>query len=93
MIAAVVAAYASAEDPQAYAEAVAARLLPNVLPYRIGTAAVYGFNELNGRSLTDNAPDVMFSLATNTAVTIGLTAGSVVLTPTRTFPYVPQLPR
>jgi hypothetical protein len=93
MIAAVVGAYASAEDPQAYAEAVAARLLPNVLPYRIGTAAVYGFNELNGRSLTDNAPDVMFSLATNTAVTIGLTAGSVVLTPTRTFPYVPQLPR
>ncbi|WP_329087432.1 hypothetical protein [Streptosporangium sp. NBC_01469] len=46
--------------------------------------------EWNGRSLTDNAPDVMFSFATNTAFTIGLTGDSVAVKPTRAFPYVPS---
>jgi hypothetical protein len=88
-VAAVVAAYGTAEDPHAYGAAVAARLLPDTLPYIIGTPAAYGFNELNGRSLTDNAPDVMFSLATNTAFTISLTKDSVITKPTTRFPYVP----
>lgn len=91
MVASVVSAYGSAQDPHAYGRAVAARLLPNVLPYTIGTAAVYGFNEFNGRSLIDNAPDVMFSLATNTAFTIGLTKESITAKPTASFPYVPQI--
>jgi hypothetical protein len=73
----------------AYGAAVAARLLPDTLPYIIGTPTAYGFNELNGRSLTDNAPDVMFSLATNTAFTISLTKDSVITKPTTRFPYVP----
>lgn len=89
-VAGVVSAYGSAEDPQAYGRAVAAKLLPDVLPYTIGTPAVYGFNGLNGRSLTDNAPDVMFSLATNTAFTIGLTKDSVTSKPTPAFPYLPE---
>jgi Domain of unknown function (DUF4331) len=89
-ISAVVAAYGTAEDPQAYGAAVAARLFPNVLPYTIGTPAVYGFNEFNGRSLTDNAPDVMFSLATNTAFTIGLTKDAITAKPAKQFPYVPS---
>jgi hypothetical protein len=45
---------------------------------------------LNGRSLTDNAPDVMFSLATNTAFTIGLTKDSITAKPSNRFPYVPE---
>jgi hypothetical protein len=89
-VAAVVAAYGTAEDPAAYGAAVAAKLLPDTLPYTIGSSAVYGFNELNGRSLTDNAPDVMFSLATNTAFTIGLTKDSVTTKPSNRFPYVPE---
>jgi hypothetical protein len=89
VVAAVVGAYGTAEDPQAYAEAVVGRLFPNVLPYTIGTPAMYGFNEWNGRSLTDNAPDVMFSLATNTALSTGLTKDSITSKPTRNFPYVP----
>ena len=88
-VAAVVAAYGTAADPRAYGGAVAAKLLPDMLPYVVGTPAVYGFNELNGRSLTDNAPDVMFSLATNTAFTIGLTKNSVAVRPSTRFPYVP----
>ncbi|MET7422604.1 DUF4331 family protein [Dactylosporangium sp. NPDC005555] len=89
-VAAVVAAYGTATDPGAYGASVAARLLPDVLPYTVGTPAVYGFNGFNGRSLTDNAPDVMFSLATNTPVTIGLGSDSVTSPPRQQFPYVPQ---
>ncbi|WP_436762566.1 DUF4331 family protein [Streptosporangium sp. V21-05] len=90
MVAGVVGAYGTAEDPRAYGRLVADRLFPNVLPYTVGTPAVYGFAQWNGRSLTDNAPDVMFSFATNTAFTIGLDSDSVAAGPTRTFPYVPS---
>lgn len=87
-VAAVVTAYGSAQEPQAYAADVAARLLPDVLPYTIGTPAVYGFNGFNGRTLTDNAPDVMFSLATNTAFSTGLTKDAATARPSTIFPYV-----
>lgn len=63
-----------------------------MLPYTIGTPAVFGFNGLNGRSLTDNAPEVMFSLATNTAFSIGLTKDSITTKPTGSFPYLPPVP-
>ncbi|MDG4782465.1 DUF4331 family protein [Micromonospora sp. WMMD961] len=89
-VARVVAAYGTAQDPEAYGETVAARLFPDVLPYTIGTPAVYGFTGFNGRSLIDNAPDVMFSLATNSAFTIGLTKDSVTTKPASHFPYVPE---
>ncbi|MGP4018467.1 hypothetical protein [Saccharopolyspora sp. 5N708] len=91
MVAGVVAAYGTAEDPHAYGESFSRSVCPNVLPYTVGTPAAYGFAEWNGRSLTDNAPDVMFSLATNTPFTIGLTKESVAAKPTRTFPYVPAV--
>ncbi|GAA4196674.1 hypothetical protein GCM10022252_44400 [Streptosporangium oxazolinicum] len=91
MVAGVVGAYGTAEDPHVYGGLVADRLFPNVLPYTVGTPAVYGFAGWNGRSLTDNAPDVMFSFATNTAFTIGLGSDSVAARPTRTFPYVPSV--
>ena len=85
----VVRANGTAEDPKAYAEKVAHRLFPNLLPYEVGTPAIFGFAEWNGRSLTDNAPDVMFSIATNTPVRLGIGKESVTSKPTNTFPYVP----
>jgi len=91
-IAGVVSAYGTSEDPRAYAEKVAHRFFPNILPYEIGTPAVFGFAGWNGRSLTDNAPDVMFSLAANTPVGLGIGKESVTSKPSRTFPYVPAVP-
>jgi uncharacterized protein DUF4331 len=89
-IAAVVGAYGTAEDPQAYALTVARRFFPNLLPYRVGTPAAFGFVEWNGRSLTDNAPNVMFTIASNTPISLGIGKESVTSKPRAQFPYVPQ---
>jgi hypothetical protein len=88
-IAAVVAAYGTAEDPHEYAENFAHRLFPNILPYEVGTQASLGFNQWNGRTLTDNAPNVMFSIATNTPISLGIGKESVTSKPSKIFPYVP----
>lgn len=88
-IAGVVSATGTAEDPCAYGEKVAHRFFPNILPYEVGTPAVFGFAEWNGRSLTDNAPNVMFSIAANAPVSLGIGKESVTLKPSKTFPYVP----
>jgi hypothetical protein len=88
-IASVVAANGTAEDPRAYGEKVAHRFFPNILPYEVGTPAAFGFVEWNGRSLTDNAPDVMFSIAANTPVRLGIGKESVTSKPSKMFPYVP----
>jgi hypothetical protein len=88
-MAAVVAAYGTAEDPNAYGEKIAHRLFPNMLPYTVGTEASLGFVEWNGRSLTDNAPNVMFSTAANTPIQLGIGKESVTSKPRKTFPYVP----
>jgi hypothetical protein len=90
-IASVVRAYGTSEDPEAYARSVVERILPNVLPYEVGTPAAYGFAGFNGRTLTDNTPDVMFSLASNTPVTLGIGKESVTAKPSSTFPYVPSV--
>lgn len=90
-LAQVVAAYGSAGDPVAHACTVSHRLFPNVLPYIVGTAAAFSFAGFNGRSLIDNAPEVMFSLATNTAVSLGIGPESVTAAPSDQFPYVPVL--
>jgi hypothetical protein len=91
-IAGVVAAYGTADDPRAYANTVARRFLPNLLPYRLGTPAVFGLAEWNGRSLVDNAPDVMFTIAANTPITLGIGRDSVASKPSAAFPYVPPVP-
>ncbi|MGA8740760.1 MAG: DUF4331 family protein, partial [Terracidiphilus sp.] len=88
-MAAVVAAYGTSEDPQGYGEKIAHRLFPNMLPYEVGTQASLGFTEWNGRSLTDNAPNVMFSIAANTPISLGIGKESVTSKPSKTFPYVP----
>ncbi len=89
-IAGVVAAYGTSEDPKGYGAKVARRFCPNILPYEVGTQATFGFAEWNGRSLTDNAPDVMFSLAANTPVRLGIGKESVTAKPSKVFPYVPS---
>ena len=86
-----VSANGTAEDPHAYAERLAHRFFPNILPYEVGTPAVFGFGEWNGRSLTDNAPNVMFSLAANTPVSLGIGKESVTSKPSKVFPYVPAV--
>jgi hypothetical protein len=87
-IASVVAAYGAAEDPRAYAEKIAHRFFPNMLPYTVGTPAMFGFAEWNGRSLTDSAPDVMFTIAANTPLGLGIGKESVTAKPSTSFPYV-----
>ncbi|HYL47336.1 MAG TPA: DUF4331 family protein [Candidatus Limnocylindrales bacterium] len=88
-IADVVAANGTAEDPRAYGEKIAHRFFPNILPYEVGRSAAFGFVDWNGRSLTDNAPNVMFSIAANTPVSLGIGKESVTSKPSKRFPYVP----
>ncbi|GIH16200.1 DUF4331 family protein [Rugosimonospora africana] len=88
LIAGVVAANGTCDDPAAYGRAVARRLLPDVMPYRIGTPASYGFLGFNGRALSDNAPEAMFSLVMNAAITTGLSPAQFSSTRSELFPYV-----
>lgn len=74
--------------PDAYAEVLTQRLLPDLLPYRIGTPAAFSFAGFNGRGLADNAPEVMYSLITNTRFPTGLSANSAAETRAEKFPYV-----
>jgi hypothetical protein len=90
-VAAVVAAHGSAANPQAYGEAVAALLLPDMLPYQLGTPANYGFAGHNGRALTDKVADVMFSLVTNLALSSGAFSSNRSDTARDSFPYVAAL--
>jgi hypothetical protein len=75
-------------DPDAYGRAAAARLLPDVLPYQVGTAAAFTFAGFNGRTLADNAPEVMYGLVTNSAMPTGLVAASARETRPDKFPYI-----
>ncbi len=87
-IAAVVAAAGTSDDPAGYGQAVARDLFPDVLPYVVGTPAVYGFAGFNGRTRADNAPEAMLSLVTNAAVPSGLKPSVTKDQRTSTFPYV-----
>jgi hypothetical protein len=74
----------SATDPEAYGKRVAALLCPSLLPYTLGTTAEFSLESFNGRRLTDDAYDVMLSLATNTVVHDGVAPNAA-----RTRPNVP----
>jgi hypothetical protein len=87
-IAAVVAAAGTSDDPAGYGQAVTAELFPDVLPYVIGTPAVYGFAGFNGRTMADNAPEAMLSLVTNMAVPAGLKPSGTSGQRHSAFPYV-----
>jgi Domain of unknown function (DUF4331) len=84
----VVAANGTALDPEGYGMAVAGQIFPDLLPYQVGSPANYGFAVGNGRTMYDNAPEVMFSIVLNMAVPSGL--GPDVTTDARSgaFPYV-----
>jgi Domain of unknown function (DUF4331) len=73
------------DDPEGYAEAVIARLIPAVLPYRIGSPAKFTIDEFNGRPLETDAFDVMLSLGANTAVADGVAPDVARIRPQ--FPY------
>ena len=77
-----------ATNPQAFGQAVAQELFPDVLPYEIGTLAVFSKDVRNGRALIDNAPEVMLSLVTGTAVPSGLTPAAAEAFRNSSFPYV-----
>ena len=87
-IAAVVAAAGTSDDPVSYGQAVARDLFPDVLPYVVGTPAVYGFAGFNGRTQADNAPEAMLALVTSNAVPSGLKPATAKDQRTSTFPYV-----
>jgi Domain of unknown function (DUF4331) len=84
-VAAIVKAAGTASDPHAYGQAVAARLMPMVMAYRIGTPALYGIGQLNGRALNDDAFDVIMSTVSNRSINDGVTPGRM----RDEFPYVP----
>jgi hypothetical protein len=84
----VVAASGTSNDPPGYGQTVARTLFPDVLSYELGTPATYGFATRNGRTLADNAPEVMFSLVLDTAVTSGLTPSVAERYRAASFPYV-----
>jgi len=87
-IAAVVAASGTSDDPKGYGQTVARELFPDVLPYVVGTPATYGFATRNGRTLADNAPEVMLSLVTGRAVNSGLKPAVARNQRESKFPYV-----
>jgi hypothetical protein len=62
----------STADPASYAKQLTARFFPTMLPYRLGTPAAFDRVGFNGRALTDDAMDVILTLATNTALGDGV---------------------
>jgi len=58
------------------------------LRYEVGTPATFGFAKRNGRALSDNAPEVMFSMVVNAALSDGLDQNSATGTLRPHFPYV-----
>ena len=87
-VAAVIAASGTCTDPQGYGQAVAGDLFPDVLPYTVGTPATFGFAARNGRTLANNAPEVMMSLVTGTAIPSGLRPSVAGNRRASQFPYV-----
>ena len=87
-VAAVVAATGTSADPDVYGQTVARTLLPDVLPYVVGTPATFGFATRNGRTLADNAPEAMMSLVVGTAVPGGLKPSVAAQWRAGQFPYL-----
>lgn len=88
LVAGVVGAMKTSADPQMYGRMVAEVCFPDILRYKLGTPAVFGFALRNGRALSDNAPEVMFSIVTNAALSDGLGAHTATGALRPEFPYV-----
>jgi hypothetical protein len=87
-VAAVVAASGTVPDAAGYGQTVARQLLPDLLPYEVGTPATFGFAVRNGRTMADNAPEAMLSLVAGTAIASGLRPAVAAGQRSETFPYV-----
>lgn len=87
-VSAVVAASGTSGNSQGYGQTVARELFPDVLPYVVGTPAIYGFATRNGRPMADNAPEAMLSLVAGTAVPSGLKPSIAENQRADKFPYV-----
>ena len=87
-IAAVVAANGTSGDPKGSGQTVARELFPDVLPFVVGMPATFGFAVRNGRTLADNAPEVMLSLVAGEAVPSGLKPAVAKNQRADKFPYV-----
>ncbi|MEV4626801.1 DUF4331 family protein [Micromonospora sp. NPDC049523] len=92
-VAGAVAATGTSQDPEAYGWSVARRVYPDVLPYKVGTPANYGFAKFNGRTMADNVPEVMLSLVVNTGINCGLTPDTTKDARADAFPYVVPVAR
>ncbi len=88
LVAGVVTAMGTSDNPKAYGEMVAEICFPDILRYEIGTPAVFGFAKRNGRALSDNAPEVMFSIVTNAAISDSLHRNTATGSIRPDFPYV-----
>jgi hypothetical protein len=62
----------SASNASDYAKQLVARLCPTTLAYELDTPAAFSFAGFNGRPLTDDAMDVILTLASNTALADGV---------------------
>lgn len=59
-------------DPAAYAKRIANSILPDAVPYKIGSEAHYGLDGANGRKLTDDAMDAVLSWVVGAPVNDGV---------------------
>ena len=87
-VSAVVAATGTSAEPDVYGLTVARTLLPDVLPYVVGTPASFGFATRNGRTLADNAPEAMMSLVVGAAVPGGLKPSVAEAQRSAQFPFL-----
>ncbi len=62
----------SAVNPSEYGRQLVARFCPAVLPYELGTEAVFEPARFNGRPIADLAMDVMLTLAANQPLAAGV---------------------
>ena len=91
-VAGAVRANGTAEDPEFYAKTVEHRFSRTfcLTRWERRLASLCGMER---KIVSDNAPDVMFSIAANTPVRLGIGKESVTSKPTQTFPYVPAVPQ
>ena len=87
-VSAVVAAAGTSAAPDVYGLTVAKTLLPDVLPYVVGTPASFGFVTRNGRTLADNVPEAMMSLVVGAAVPGGLKPSVAEAQRSAQFPFL-----
>lgn len=82
------AAVGAVTDPAAHAAHVRDLLLPDVLRYEVGSKAHFGWEQRNGRALTDCTPEAVFALILGAPVSMGLDASAATGVPRDVFPYL-----